>query len=324
MLTRLLTNHYWIPAYAMFGLGLVVPGDYSSLRWTIPLFLCGILYCTCLKISLTEVRGAFGLRSMSLVAAMAPMRLIVLPLVTFAITWLIAPAWAPGVFLASMMPAGFSTVAFTDLNGGNRMLALVLLLATSAACPFTIPPLLEWFAGAGGHIAITDIASRSAYLLVLLAVPFAAAQATRAIAPAFVARHSSRWNLGAFVSGCVLGFFSVAVNRASWGALHLVDMISPLAFSCVAVGVCAGASLLAHLLLRRADAVAFSCGNIYPNGGLAAAFATQFFPGDAHILLPCLLMQAPIIASISAYRWLLQRAAPAEAADTSPVPAKST
>jgi predicted Na+-dependent transporter len=307
MLAKLFTTYFWIPAYGMFALGLVAPGDYSRMRWTIPLFLGGILYCSCLKISLSEARGAFTARNLGRIAAMTPMRLVAMPLIIFGITWLVAPAWAPGVFLASMMPVGFSTVAFTDLYAGNRMLSLVLLLATSAACPFTVPPLMDWLGEGDERMSWSDLAPRSAYLLALLAVPFAAAQTTRALAPNFVQRNYAHWNVGAFISSCVLGFFSVAVNRASWTGLHLSDAITPFLFGCLAVGICMVASLIALATLRRDDAIAFGCGNIYLNGGLAVAFATQFFPGDPRMLLPSLLMQAPIIAGISVFGWWLRR-----------------
>ncbi|MBA2482601.1 MAG: bile acid:sodium symporter [Planctomycetes bacterium] len=316
MLAKLFTTYFWIPAYGMFALGLIAPGDYSAMGWAIPLFLCGILYCSCLKISLAEARGAFGARTLAQVSVMTPMRLVALPLITFGITWVIAPEWAPGVFLASMMPAGFSTVAFTDLYRGNRMLALVVLLVTSAVCPFTVPPLLDWLGEGDARIAWSDIAPRSAYLLALLAIPFAAAQATRAMAPDFVQRHHARWNLGAFISSCILGFFSVAVNRGGWTGLQWSDAIAPFALGCLAVAICIAASLIALAAMRRSDAIAFGCGNIYPNGGLAVAFATQFFPGDARMLLPSLLMQAPIIAGISAYGWWLRRGALARDTDT--------
>src|SRR3954467_7537560 len=99
----------------MLALGFLLPGDWQWLRPTIPWFLGGILYFSCLKIALRETAVAISDRSSWLrLGWLSAVKLLVIPLIAYAVTWLIAPAWAPGILLLAMMPAGFACLAFAS------------------------------------------------------------------------------------------------------------------------------------------------------------------------------------------------------------------
>jgi predicted Na+-dependent transporter len=319
-----LGRHFYIPAYASLVLGFTVPGDFHDGAWgafwrtLVPLSLGGILYFTCLRLGLGELRAGIDRRLALRVAGIVPVRLIVLPLLAWALTRGLAPPWAAGVALVCMMPAGFTSVAFTDLYGGRRVLALAVVLATSACCPLTVPPLLDALGApeaAGGASRAVVLAGRALWLLGLLAAPFAAAQATRALVPGFIARHHHRWGRGAILSTCALIFVSVVCNRHGWASWAWADMLLPLGLACLGCALAALMSIGALRVMARADAIAFASGAIYVNNGLGIAFAVSFFPGDPRMVLPGVLMQVPIVGGMALFGALAGRAhAPAGAA----------
>jgi len=315
-----LGRYFWLPAYTALVLGFVVPGDFNSGAWggfwrtLVPFLLGGILYFTCLRLGMAELSAGVNRGLLLRVAWITPIRLALLAVVSWGLTLLIAPAWAPGVALVSMMPAGLTSVAFADLYGGNRVLALAFVLVTSALCPFTVPPLLELFgapavAVAGDGSRAMLMVWRALYLLGLLTAPFVLAQATRAVAPAFVARHHHRWGRGAILSSTCLIFVSVVCNRHGWAAWGYGDMLLPLGLACMACAVAVVASVAALRVLPRADAMAFAAGAIYANNGLGIAFAVSFFPGDPRMVLPGVLMQVPIVGGVALFGMLASRGA---------------
>jgi predicted Na+-dependent transporter len=299
-LASLLGTRFWLTAYATFALGFVIPGEWQGWQWSLPILLGGILFFTSLKLSLSEVLAAMGdRRRWRQVTWMTAVKLLALPLLAWAITMLVAPAWAAGVLLLCAMPAGLSSIAFTDILKGNHVLALLLVVAGSVLVPLTVPLLLLFLGPAGTHVVWSEISARAAYILTVLAVPFTLAQVVRRLAPALVARHYRHWSRGAVVCSSLLGMLSVLVNRGSWAAWQPAQLAVPLILVC-------GLSLLSLLLgwwsqraLPRADATAFACGIVYMNNGLSVAFAARFFSDQPVMVLPSVLMQIPMIGAVA-------------------------
>lgn len=290
-------RRFWIPAYLMLALGFWLPGDYSALRPLIPVLLGGILYFSCLKLTLGEVgAGLADAATWKRLSWLSLTKLVVLPIAVWLLVLPIAPAWAPGMLLVGMMPAAFSSMAFAGLYGGSRLLALLMVIVTSALTPI-VAPLLLAMVGAGG-VTLSDIASQTGYIAVLLIAPFVAAQLTRRLAPQFIATHGDRLGIGSIACICVLVFVSVAVNRPSWAHFSTVDLLAPLALTTMAVVVFATGGWLVGLVLPKAEAVSFACIAVYMNNGLAVAIATRFFGDDPHMLLPSLLIQVPMMAAV--------------------------
>lgn len=295
----LLGSRFWIPAYVCFFLGFVIPGQWENLRVLVPLCLGGILYFTCLKLPLHEVVGAITDRQRwRQVSWMTTVKLLALPLIAWAIALLVAPQWAPGVLLVCAMPAGLSSIAFTDILKGNHVLALLLVLAGSILCPFSVPGLLLAL-GPSTHMDPIVVAERAVYILTLLAVPFMLAQLTRRCAHAFIVKHHSRWGAGAVISSCLLGLVSVLVNRDLWAAWEVSQLLAPLGLVCLlSAGILAFGWWIQRAIGEH-DAKAFTCGCAYMNNGLAIAFAVRFFHDDPTMVLPAVLMQIPMIGSVA-------------------------
>jgi predicted Na+-dependent transporter len=181
----------------------------------------------------------------------------------------------------------------------------LLLLATSALVPLTGPLLLAVFAGTA--VSWGAVAHEAGYIALLLVSPFVLAQITRFSASALVAKHFARWNYGSIASACLLVFVGAAVNRHSWEHLPGTDILIALGLTILATVVSAGCALLCGRTLPRGDAIAFTCVAIYMNNGLAMAFATQFYPGNPHMLLPAIVVQVPIMIGVPVMNWFMER-----------------
>ena len=296
-LASLFGRRFWIPAYIMLALGFWLPGDFTALRPLIPVLLGGILYFSCLTLTLGEVgTGLADVTTWRRLGWLSLAKLVALPLAVWLLVLPIAPAWAPGMLLVGMMPAAFSSMAFANLYGGSRLLALLMVIVTSMLTPI-VAPLLLAMVGASG-VSWRELINQTGYIAVLLVAPFAAAQLTRRLAPQFIATHGQRLGSGSIACICVLVFISVAVNRPSWAHFSSTDLLAPLGLTTMAVVVFAIGGWAVGLALPKAEAVSFACIAVYMNNGLAVAIATRFFGDDPHMLLPALLIQVPMMAAV--------------------------
>jgi len=295
-----------LTAYVAFALGFLIPGNWEAWRWTVPALLGGILFFTSLKLSWADVIGAIGeRRRWRQVTWMTTVKLLALPVVAWAVAMVVAPQWAAGVLLVCAMPAGLSSIAFTDILKGNHVLALLLVVASSLLVPLTVPLLLLVFDRHTTQIDAADIVGRASYILTLLVAPFTLAQIVRRLFPTMIATHHHRWGRGAVVCSCLLGMVSVLVNRGLWSAWQPAELLVPFALVCgLSVGILA-VGWWSQRVVGAYDATAFACGIAYMNNGLSIAFAVRFFHDDPTMVLPSILMQIPMIGSVAIIgRWL--------------------
>ncbi len=296
----LLGTRFWLTAYIAFALGFVIPGEWQTWQWTVPFFLGGILFFTSLKLSLSDVLAAVrDRRRWRQVSWMTTVKLLALPLVAWAVAMIVAPAWAAGVLLVCAMPAGLSSIAFTDILKGNHVLALLLVVAGCVLVPITVPLLLLLLGPQGTHFAWSEVVARATYILCVLAVPFTLAQLVRYFAPALIAKHYQHWGMGAVVCSCLLGMVSVLVNRDLWAAWQPAQLALPLALMCGLSALILTLGWWSQRLVGRHDATAFACGIAYMNNGLSIAFAVRFFHDQPLMVLPSVLMQIPMIGSVA-------------------------
>jgi BASS family bile acid:Na+ symporter len=304
LLVSLLGPRFWIPAYVALLAGLFMPGDFAWVKPSVKYALGGILFFTALKIPFGEVVGGLGdRRLLGRCGWMAMAKLALLPALAWGVTRLIAPDWAAGVALVMMMPAGLSSVALTDLHRGDRVLALFLIIITSVLAPLTVPAGMALI-HPGPSPDLARLADQAVYILTMLAVPFAAAQAVRLALPKVIAAGMAWWGRGSILCLVVMILVSVLANRGGWAAWPAATMLAPLAFACLASLIALGATLLLRRWLAAGAVTAFACAALYMNNGLSIVYATEFHPGDAHVILPCVLMQVPMVAMVVLWgRW---------------------
>ncbi len=304
LLASLLGQRFWIPAYVALLVGLFVPGDFAWVKPSVPYALGGILFFTALKIPFGEVVGGFAdRRLLARCGWMSLAKLAVLPALAWAVTRLIAPDWAAGVALVMLMPAGLSSVALTDLHRGDRVLALFLIIVTSCLAPLTVPASMALI-HPGPPPDAARLAEQALYILTMLAIPFAAAQAVRLLAPRLVAAGMAWWGRGSILCLVLIILVSCLANRAGWADWSPITMLAPLALGSIASLITLAASLALRRWLPPNAVTAFACGALYMNNGLSIVYATAFHPGDAYIILPSVLMAVPMVAAVVLWgRW---------------------
>ncbi len=304
LLTSLLGPRFWIPAYVALLVGLFAPGDFAWLKPAVPVALGGILFFTALKIPFGEVVTGLGdRRLLGRCGWMAAAKLALLPALAWGTTRLIAPEWAAGVALVVMMPAGLSSVALTDLHRGDRVLALFLIIVTSVLAPLTVPSGMA-LVHPGPSPDTARLAGQAAYILAMLAIPFAAAQLVRLTLPNVIAAGMAWWGRGSILCLVLMILVSCLANRGAWAGWSPVTMLVPLGLACLASGIALACALLLRRWLAGPAVTAFACAALYMNNGLSIAYATAFHPGDAHVILPCVLMQVPMVAAVVLWgRW---------------------
>lgn len=303
-LLSLLGPRFWLPAYAALAAALVAPGDYDWLKPAVPVCLGGILFFAALRMPFAELGAALrDPRRWLVCAGMAAAKLALLPALSWAALALIAPAWAAGVTLVMLMPAGLSSVALTDLLRGDRAMALFLIALSSALAPLTVPAGMA-LVHPGPAPGPAAFAGQALYILLVLALPFAAAQAARALAPRAVAAGMDWWGRCSIACLIIMTFVGCAANRHGWAGWPATAMLAPLVLVCLAAGLTLAAALLARRWLPAGEATAFACGALYVNNGLSIVYATAFHPGEAHMVLPGVLMQVPMVATVVLWgRW---------------------
>ena len=294
----LLGRRFWVTTYLALLVGVLIPGAHPEWSAAVPVVLGGILFFTGLRLPWAEITAAArSLPRWRLAALLGGMQLIALPLLAWGLTRLVSADWAGGILLVSMMPAGLSSIAYTDLFKGDRALALLLVVVTSLASPFTVPLGLQLFGPDHAQVDLAAMAGRAGYILMLLGIPLAAAQTLRVMAPGPIQRHHRLWGMLAVACSCVLGGVAVVTTKTAWLPLAWTGLAWPLLLTCAASALFVVISLIARRWLGPTEAVAFACGAVYMNNGLSVAFAVRFFPDSPAMLLPSVLMMVPMVAS---------------------------
>ena len=300
----LLGRRYWMLAYASFAIGVALPFDLTGLSRFIPVWLCGLMFFTGLRVTLGALAGEVASRSGALrVGFIAVFKLIVLPSVCFAIAHVLGSPWALGVLLVTAMPAGLSSPAFTDVNGGNVALALWVVLVTSLGCAATVPLLLHGATVMGATatpVAWGHVGRQAGFIAFILVGPFAIAQAVRRLSPEIVERHTEKLSPIALCFLLAINFSATASSRDLWLATAPAELAAALAWVALGSSLALACGFAATYALPRADAIAFGTGAVYINNGLAIAFAMVFYGDDASVLLPAVLVVVPML-------WLVTR-----------------
>lgn len=302
-LASLFGRRFWLTGYLAIFLGILCPWDLGRLRPLIPVLLASVLFATCLKVRLAAVgcQLAKG-RALVRIGLLSTLKLALLPWLVFALAAWLCPAWAAGLFLVALMPAGMTSAAFTDVARGNVALALVMILATSLLCPFTIPVFLGWGEQALGHpgsrLAFVPVLQQALFLCGMLLIPFTAAQVVRRLASAWVERHHTRFTAVALAANAFLLFVATAATRHAWST-EPASLVTPLIACTVMSLLFLAIGRTIRACIPAPDAVAFACNTIYMNNTLALVFALAFFTQRPDLVLPPIIMGLPMVAAVA-------------------------
>lgn len=115
-------------------LGLALPLGSFIPPVSITLILAALIFLSCFRMTVTLQESV----SWNMLCFWV-LRFLALPIVCWLACDSIVPAYAPGLLLLALCPAGASSAALTGLYGGNVSAAFVLTLVSSLACILSIP-----------------------------------------------------------------------------------------------------------------------------------------------------------------------------------------
>ena len=150
-----LLDSYFTVIFLAFLLGLGMSEYLEKLSSLNAVFLGVIFFLSALKIDLKEVIKYFKNKKMIFFANL--FMLIILPIFVYYTTLLVFPALAVAFLILAAMPSGMTDPLLSEVSGGKQSLALVLTVSTSLLAPFTIPFILEFFAGKYVSVGFFDM-----------------------------------------------------------------------------------------------------------------------------------------------------------------------
>lgn len=237
-----------------------------------------LLFLNLIRLSTSDLVTTFA-RPKSL-AVLAAVKLVALPLVMFALTFVVYRPLALPVLLIAGISTGLGApfvANIVDVGGnsssiskGRLSLIVGMIIATSLAVPFVLPSLVYAFAGSEFEIPILDMVF---LLSAALFIPLAAGWLTKRHAPAasqFADRNSFLLSI-IFVVLINLGMFSTLSEYFFSNQVFLLQTIAAsfLAFAAFAV--------IGYAVSPRHERAAGLIAMTYVNNTLVMVFAAQFF-----------------------------------------------
>lgn len=104
------------------GLGFVVPFVDQSPNWVVTLFLAGVMFCSCAKITLESIREL----KPATPAWFYLIRYLLVPALLFLAIQPFNFTLAAAVLLITLAPSGVAAAAITELVGGNVVFSLFM------------------------------------------------------------------------------------------------------------------------------------------------------------------------------------------------------
>lgn len=177
-----LIESYIFVLFAALGAGLFLSGYTIYLTPYSTLLLCVIFFLSSLKINLKEIGK--DIKDVRMLVVVNVWMLIVLPIVAYMATSVVAPDYAIAFMLLAAMPAGMTSPLLAEVIGGRESLALVLTVTTSLLAPLTVPLMVGLMAGTSVTVGFWTMFLSLAKVIF---IPFAAAQIFRWLWPKQVA-----------------------------------------------------------------------------------------------------------------------------------------
>ena len=253
------------------------------------------LFFVFLKVDLREV--AAQARRPLLLTYLLAANLVVMPALAYLASRWLDQEVALGLVLLVALPSGVAATALTDMVKGRAALALVISVLSSIVAPFTIPAMIYLLFRTRIELSYLKLFGQ---LILMIAVPLAAAQLARRIAPRAIDR--TRPYCGVVTIG-LLSLIIVAVmgREADYLLHHLRDVVFLLVVLYVAFLVLQVAGYFTLFWLGHEDRLAASVAKMIMNNGLGIVLAAQFF--SPRVLLLLILSEVPWSTMTVLYRF---------------------
>lgn len=281
--------------------GVVLPGPSGGLQPATVYMLMGLLFLSFLRLDLRALlRPAPGV--LAEVALWTVVKLLLAPVLLWALAAWLAPDWALPVLVLSAMSAGVSGPFFAAMLGADLVRVLMVVVSTSLLLPVTLPALVRLLAGAEIPVSFGDM-----FRLLALVIfgPLALLMLARRLAPALL----TGLEKVAFPASLGLMFLLSAAIFAPFGG-HLLQRPGQFLVATLLAFVLAAAYLgLALACTRlsggRLEPLTGQVALVYINNVLALVFAGRFLDTPSVLLAGCYLL--PYYLALLPLRWLSTR-----------------
>ncbi len=143
MIKRFIETHFGLVLLMACAVGLVFPPLAQIPNISVVIALAILMLVSCYRLR----DGGFSSLRWRDIVLFYVARYVVLPVVLWALTHALAPAFATGVFLLALVPAGVASPAFASIYGGAVAPAFAIVIVSQILTPFLIPLQFAWLGG---------------------------------------------------------------------------------------------------------------------------------------------------------------------------------
>src|SRR5215471_9430729 len=137
------------------GIGVFLPHFSKVFAPYLLIWLGALLFLNLIQLEASDLVSAFA--HPKNIVLLSLIKLVVLPLVLYASTLIIYPSFALSVLLLSGISTGLGAPFVANFIGSNFALIVGLVIVTSLAVPFVLPPIVHLLVGSHFSITLTAI-----------------------------------------------------------------------------------------------------------------------------------------------------------------------
>ncbi|HMK59020.1 MAG TPA: arsenic resistance protein [Nitrososphaeraceae archaeon] len=255
--------------------GIIFPAVGQILSPYLLVLLGGLLFLNLLKLDARDLITTFTKPKMLLLLTI--LKLIILPLVMYSISYVVAPAMALPIVLLTGISTGLGSPFVVNFVGGRLPIIVGLIISTSIAVPFVLPTLVYVLFRTTFSIPILDM---MLLLTSALFVPLALGLTIKRYSPK-LASVAEKYSLSASIVLMALINFAMFANYSTY---FITNQILVLEITLISFLLYGAYGLLGYLFVILAskksatdERIAGFIAMTYINNILVVVFAQQFF-----------------------------------------------
>lgn len=262
--------------------GIIFPAVGQILSPYLLVLLGGLLFLNLLKLDARDLITTFTKPKMLLLLTI--LKLIILPLVMYSISYVIAPAMALPIVLLTGISTGLGSPFVVNFVGGRLPIIVGLIISTSIAVPFVLPTLVYVLFRTTFSIPILDM---MLLLTSALFIPLALGLTIKRYSPK-LASVAEKYSLSASIVLMALINFAMFANYSTY---FITNQILVLEITLISFLLYGAYGLLGYLFVILAskksatdERIAGFIAMTYINNILVVVFAQQFFGSEVAAL----------------------------------------
>ena len=262
--------------------GIIFPAVGQILSPYLLVLLGGLLFLNLLKLDARDLITTFTKPKMLLLLTI--LKLIILPLVMYSISYVVAPAMALPIVLLTGISTGLGSPFVVNFVGGRLPIIVGLIISTSIAVPFVLPTLVYVLFRTTFSIPILDM---MLLLTSALFVPLALGLTIKRYSPK-LASAAEKYSLSSSIVLMALINFAMFANYSTY---FITNQILVLEITLISFLLYGAYGLLGYLFVILAskksatdERIAGFIAMTYINNILVVVFAQQFFGSEVAAL----------------------------------------